>query len=175
MIIDISKVISTKDKSIKSNCTVDMDIFDSQLGSFPIINKKPFELSVVNDNSKHINISCDTKIRFCIPCDRCLEDVDVNIDISINKTFSIQDGMIQIDEDEELTFVNEEKELDVDRLLFDEILVNWPSKVLCKEDCKGICFKCGANLNVNPCECDRKVLDPRMAKFQDVFREFKEV
>ena len=65
--------------------------------------------------------------------------------------------------------------LDVDRLIYDEILVNWPMKVLCREDCKGICRKCGTNLNYKPCSCDRTEPDPRMAAIQDVFNQFKEV
>jgi uncharacterized protein len=65
--------------------------------------------------------------------------------------------------------------LDVDRLLFNEILVNWPEKVLCKPDCKGICKTCGTNLNLATCDCEQSELDPRMAQFQDVFNKFKEV
>ena len=37
--------------------------------------------------------------------------------------------------------------LDVDRLVYLEVLICWPLKVLCKEDCKGICSRCGKNLN----------------------------
>ncbi|MBQ1604529.1 MAG: DUF177 domain-containing protein, partial [Lachnospiraceae bacterium] len=78
------------------------------------------------------------------------------------------------DEDGDDDFVNE-NQLDVDRLIFDEILVNWPAKVLCKDDCKGICLVCGQNLNIQDCGCNRQVIDPRMAAFQDVFDQFKEV
>ena len=63
----------------------------------------------------------------------------------------------------------------MDRLIFNEILVNWPAKVLCKSDCKGICPKCGTNLNLATCDCEQGELDPRMAQFQDVFNKFKEV
>lgn len=86
----------------------------------------------------------------------------------------LQMDHVQFAEDEENTFL-EEHELDVDRLIYDEILVNWPTKVLCKDDCKGICPVCGQNLNQQDCGCDRQVIDPRMAKFQDIFNEFKEV
>jgi uncharacterized protein len=65
--------------------------------------------------------------------------------------------------------------LDVDCLVVNEILVNWPTKVLCKEDCKGICPVCGKNRNLYDCGCDTVVLDPRMQQFQDVFKDFKEV
>ena len=173
MIIDISKIILTKNKEDKFNCSVDSEYIDYKHSLFTIKNNKPFELSVVNVDAKHLNISCNTSLDVVIPCDRCLEDVDLSFNISIDKSFKINDGVIK-DEDDDISFINE-GELDVDRLLFDEILVDWPSKVLCKETCRGICPKCGANLNTSPCDCDVKEIDPRMAKFQDVFREFKEV
>ena len=52
-------------------------------------------------------------------------------------------------------------DLDVDKLIYGEILVNWPMKVLCKEDCKGVCQFCGANLNEGQCSC-KKPVDPRL-------------
>ena len=173
MIIDISKIILTKNKEDKFNCSVDSEYIDYKHSLFTIKNNKPFELSVVNVDAKHLNISCNISLDVVIPCDRCLEDVDLSFNISIDKSFKINDGVIK-DEDDDISFINE-GELDVDRLLFDEILVDWPSKVLCKNDCKGICPKCGANLNTSPCDCEKNVIDPRMAKFQDVFKEFKEV
>ena len=65
--------------------------------------------------------------------------------------------------------------LDVDQLIFGEILVSWPMKVLCREDCKGICRRCGANLNLSECQCPKTEPDPRMAAIQDIFNKFKEV
>ena len=66
-------------------------------------------------------------------------------------------------------------DLDVDELVYSEILVNWPLRVLCKEDCKGICSICGKNLNHGTCDCDHTDLDPRMAQIRDIFNKFKEV
>jgi uncharacterized protein len=66
-------------------------------------------------------------------------------------------------------------QLDLDALVQNEILVNWPVKILCKEDCKGICPKCGQNLNVGNCGCDTFVPDPRMAVLKDIFESNKEV
>lgn len=59
--------------------------------------------------------------------------------------------------------------------LHNEVLINWPMRVLCKEDCKGICSRCGANLNQGSCDCDTADLDPRMAVISDIFKNFKEV
>ena len=48
-------------------------------------------------------------------------------------------------------------------------------KILCKEDCKGLCSVCGKDLNEGKCDCDTFVPDPRMAAIMDIFRENKEV
>ena len=50
--------------------------------------------------------------------------------------------------------------LDIERLTLEDIYFALPSKVLCDDDCKGLCSKCGANLNEGPCEC-KKDIDPR--------------
>ena len=65
--------------------------------------------------------------------------------------------------------------LNVDELVCGEALLVWPMKVLCREDCKGLCPVCGQNLNLKTCDCDRTDLDPRMAKIRDIFKNFKEV
>ena len=65
--------------------------------------------------------------------------------------------------------------LDVDKMLYNEILVGWPTKVLCSEDCKGICSVCGQNLNEGICDCEDTGLDPRMSVVRDLFKNFKEV
>ena len=65
--------------------------------------------------------------------------------------------------------------LDVDKMLYNEILIGWPTKVLCSEDCKGICNVCGQNLNMGTCNCEDTALDPRMSVVRDLFKNFKEV
>ena len=64
------------------------------------------------------------------------------------------------DLDEEDSSYIEDKYLDLDILIFDEVVPKLPSRVLCKEDCKGLCPVCGTNLNEKECGCDRTVADP---------------
>ena len=65
--------------------------------------------------------------------------------------------------------------IDAEKFAYGEILVNLPMKVLCGENCKGICNRCGTNLNHGNCGCDTTGTDPRMAKALEVFNSFKEV
>ena len=48
-------------------------------------------------------------------------------------------------------------------------------RVLCSDNCKGICNRCGTNLNRGTCDCDNRSLDPRMSVIQDIFKQLKEV
>ena len=98
-----------------------------------------------------------------------VENEVLNVDdvIEFNKTES--------DEEQEEKDYIDGYNLDVDRLIFGELLVSIPGKILCREDCKGLCPVCGTNLNVAECGCDRDVLDPRMSVFKDILNNFKEV
>ena len=69
----------------------------------------------------------------------------------------------------------EGEQLNPEVLVRNELLINWPIRVLCKDDCKGICSRCGANLNVTACNCDTEQADPRMAAIRDIFSKYKEV
>ena len=59
--------------------------------------------------------------------------------------------------------------LDLDELTSSDILLELPSKFLCKGDCQGLCQKCGHNLNLGDCGCNRKEVDPRLAILNDYF------
>ena len=114
-------------------------------------------------------------ITVSIPCDRCLEAVSVEIPISFKRKLDMkltdEERVNDLDENAYLTGMD----LDVDQLVYFEVLMNWPLKVLCKEDCKGICRQCGKNLNEGPCDCVEEPKDPRMAAISDIFSKFKEV
>ena len=87
----------------------------------------------------------------------------------MNKT--AEEKIAELDED----YYLEGTSFDTEVLIHNEVLVNLPMKVLCRENCKGICNRCGANLNYETCECDKSTPDPRMSVIQDIFKQFKEV
>ena len=61
--------------------------------------------------------------------------------------------------------------LDLDELVYSEVIVSLPMKHLCSEECRGICFKCGKNLNDGDCDCPKKEIDPRLAALADLLKE----
>lgn len=176
MIIDLTNILSYMDTTENVECTLENDRFQLGTDAYSILDKKPFTLNLVNVMGQKLLVNGETEIQLTVPCDRCLEDVTISVPVKIDYEFRISEEQIVPAEDEEYSFLSEDyRELSVDAMVHDEILVNWPDKVLCRDDCKGICPVCGQNLNKKDCGCDRVVLDPRMAKFQDIFKEFKEV
>ena len=174
MYIEIRDLITIANKHLEIPCNMENLVFEYMGNEYPITEIKPVDLCLTNDSNKELLISGETSLKVIIPCDRCLENVPTEFNIRIDRVLKVDNGMLLDDADGDDDFVNE-NQLDVDRLIFDEILVNWPAKVLCKDDCKGICLICGQNLNIQDCGCNRHVIDPRMAAFQDVFDQFKEV
>ena len=105
-------------------------------------------------------------------CDRCLKEVPVQIALDFTRSVDAAEGTDSEESDSEL--ING-CQLNIESLVYNELLMNQPEKVLCKPDCKGICKKCGKDLNEGDCGCDTFVPDPRMAVLQDIFNANKEV
>jgi uncharacterized protein len=92
-------------------------------------------------------------------CDRCLEDVVIEIDESIDTMEEVDAE----DPDSRLTMERKGLELDMGDLLWEHFVLALPVHPLCGKNCKGICPTCGANLNSGDCSCRGEELDPRMA------------
>lgn len=173
MRVELSDIISNENKEMSEQAELELLSFDSKMGQFPIVKKAPFVMKFTNENNKRLLIQGETEVTIAIPCDRCLEEVGRAISIVIEKEIDLT-GDSEETAIENLDYMTGTS-LDVDQLIFGEILVGWPMKNLCREDCKGICKRCGANLNQTECQCPKTELDPRMAAIQDIFKGFKEV
>ena len=175
MKIDVTEILLTENTNKQFEVIMDMSKIEISHQIHRISRKEPFVLEIDHLVSNKLVIIGNTQISIEAPCDRCLEDVEIQLSIHINEKISLSDGVILNDTSDGAISYISENVLDVDQLIYNEILVNWPLKILCKEDCKGICPVCGNHLNEKECSCDQLVLDPRMAKIQNVFKEFKEV
>ena len=175
MIIDLSELISLKDKVIKIAADIELQEFSTRLGTYRIVDKKPMEFVFTGLGNKKVNMEAFLEITLVMPCDRCLEDVEEKLVINTSKEINLGDtDDTQDDAYDEMDCIDGTS-FDAEKFAYGEILVNLPMKVLCSENCKGICNRCGTNLNHGDCGCDTTELDPRMAKAMEVFKSFKEV
>lgn len=91
-------------------------------------------------------------------CDRCGEVFTLREE----KTFTHKLAQTLMDEGNDDYIETPGFTVELDETVISDILLNLPSKNLCKEDCKGLCPHCGKNLNGGACGCEIKTVDPRM-------------
>jgi uncharacterized protein len=99
-------------------------------------------------------------------CSRCLKDFIMKISIPVDVMYHPVEELKgeethEIKTDElDMDFYSGE-DLDILNLMNEQIVLNIPMKPLCSETCKGICLKCGTDLNTGSCSCEARSLDPR--------------
>jgi uncharacterized protein len=96
-----------------------------------------------------------------VACGRCLEDFPFSLDGYIDvelvpKSMVPPGGEVELRGKELDTDYYEGDEIDLDALIYEEVLLNIPLQPLCNEACKGLCATCGINRNLDKCECDTK-------------------
>ncbi len=112
-------------------------------------------------------------------CSRCLNNFSNKTDININVVYHPVEELKGEDrheiKDEELdTGFYRDEQFDISELLKEQLILSLPMKPLCSESCKGICFRCGKNLNIDSCECRQEEPDPRLAKLKKLLDDRKE-
>ena len=103
-----------------------------------------------------------------LSCNRCLKPIVEQTGADVELMIMVEDGPggggeHELRERDLGTLYLDEEVLQTDPILLEQLQLNIPMKPLCREDCKGICPTCGADLNLGPCSCEEKSVDPRWA------------
>ena len=101
-------------------------------------------------------------------CDRCAKPFERDFSISLEAVLVTK--LENEDYDDPWTFELNGNQADLDDILTTAVVLNMDSKLLCSEDCQGLCPRCGADLNHGPCDC-KPELDPRMAVLQQLLNK----
>ena len=125
----------------------------------------------MTNTKKGILFEADGNTEAVYLCSRCLERVKVPIQFNINEMF-YPSGSVENEKEAE-TFCDDE--MDLTDVIQRSILENLPMKVVCKEECKGLCPKCGKNLNEGDCDCNDTEFDPRLESLRTLFNVDEEV
>lgn len=134
MKVEVDKITSDEIE-IKENISAlswDMDSFDMKF-----VDEISLDCKFRRVN-KGILVYTEVAIPRIIVCSRCLEEVQQVVKHNFELCYEVNKlgELLEIDDD-----------------IREEVLLNFPMKVLCKPDCKGICTGCGVNLNVGKCKC----------------------
>lgn len=159
MKIDISKVLSKKNYSEETNFIVECKEL-SKL--YSIVEPIQFQ-GIIKNNNDSIGVSGKAKGIIEINCSRCLGLIKYVIDVDIDEIISNNTD----NRDEEIIFINKDQ-IDLSQVIENDILFSIPVKVLCDENCKGLCQHCGVNKNISHCNCGDYKVDPRLEKLKDM-------
>ncbi|MBU3195555.1 YceD family protein [Clostridium algidicarnis] len=118
----------------------------------------------ISSNGDVITLIAKVKTELELTCSRCLEKFNYPLNLNLNEEFSFDEEI----EDENIIILNSDN-LDITEVVENSIILTLPMKKLCSEDCKGLCQICGTNLNNQSCDCDKDIIDPRLAKLKQLF------
>ncbi|MGI6152774.1 MAG: YceD family protein [Christensenellaceae bacterium] len=122
----------------------------------------------VLDGSVSVKGHFNTKVQ--LACTRCAKDTPYRIDADFDELFQKTDG--EEDESEEGIYLYRKKTLRLDKMVYDGIILNIPSQVLCSNSCKGLCQICGIDLNEEMCNCkNQDDAENPFAQLKDLFKQ----
>ncbi|MGD9588120.1 MAG: DUF177 domain-containing protein [Pyrinomonadaceae bacterium] len=143
------------------------DIFETATSGFRL--SAPARFSGLVEKREHgAVVAGNIRGEIEVQCARCLAKVYQPLDIEVSAEFLNKEdfgsgenaelGPNDLDAD-----VLDDGEIDLSALAAEQILLNVPEQYFCRPDCKGLCDKCGADLNLVDCSCGTGPIDPRWA------------
>lgn len=117
----------------------------------------------IDDMSGCVTVDAEVSVGYDCECARCLAPLKRRVTVGIKRTL-VEAGSLENTEDDMEEYLEyEDGMLDIDTPAAEEIIMSIPTRELCRDDCKGLCPKCGKNLNEGDCGCPKKEIDPRLA------------
>jgi uncharacterized protein len=120
----------------------------------------------LTNNNGILHLDGDVDVSYISACYRCLCKVKKVLKLKMREDF-----ISSVDAKETDMYPFEGKTLDISKVLNDNIVLNLPMKHLCSDLCKGLCSKCGGNMNDKPCGCVEDSIDPRLEGLNKFFEQ----
>lgn len=174
MFVNLTDVLTNEGKVLPMQIETGITQVSVSGESYRVLESTPVDFVFTNIGKGRARIEGKAALTFATACDRCLQPVELKIVLCISREAAAPDMDSDRSAQDSRDFMDG-YELNVEDLLNSEIVTSWPMKILCKPDCKGICPRCGRDLNTGTCDCDTFVPDPRMAAIKDIFEADKEV
>jgi uncharacterized protein len=122
-------------------------------------------------NEVFVNGHVETRAE--VECDRCLQPVTqpVSADFELEYISGAEyesSSVAELTEAEMAVSVFDGHAIDVDEIVKEQVVLAVPTRMLCRDDCKGICPECGADRNQGECSCKENEIDPRWAALKNL-------
>ena len=166
MRLGLSQIIDRPGESVPFSTVVDLS--DLQYGTCCPVTEPVLASGTVRNTAGVLMMK--GKITTCIHgiCDRCATEFDRDVDIPIDAVLVTE--LANEENEDEWVFTLEGDSADLDDIVRTIFVLNMDSKLLCSDDCQGLCCKCGKNLNEGPCGCGKEI-DPRLAALKQLLNK----
>lgn len=156
MLLNVKPILHTPGKQL--DFQFELDLSDMEFsGRYPI--SRPVAVSgEVRNTAGILELTLSARSTLDAVCDRCGKAFAQEKDVPFACMLAEE---LQNEENDEIVLL-EDGMVDVGDLARTAFILDMDTKTLCSEDCKGLCPRCGANLNLGPCSC-KKETDPRLA------------
>ena len=166
MLLGLSKIIDSPGASVPFSTSVDLS--DIRYGiSYPV-SEPVLAQGVVRNTAGVLLMKGSVTTTIHGICDRCAAEFSREIDFPIDVVLVTE--LASEENEDEWVFPLVGDSADLDDIVRTVFVLNLDSKLLCKEDCKGLCPRCGKNLNDGKCTCEKE-LDPRLAALRQFLAE----
>jgi len=146
MKLDVSNVFENPGMVFEKKLSGPIGSVKFQGQEFEFNNGADVTLSYFGDEEDGITVTGGFEAETTAACDRCLKEFKYTVEFSFTEYYK------ESPDDTQYKYSGETIELG--DMLTDNIILNLPTKLLCEQDCKGLCPKCGANLNEGQCGCE---------------------
>ncbi len=163
MIIDVSSIL--KETGGKINIDAKLDFADVDFLGESFRFTAPLDLcGKIYNNGKSLRLELKVSGNMQVHCARCISLIDTGLEFDVVENF-MQDDSEAVDED---IILFSGTKIDIKDVVVNSFFMNAEGRYLCSEDCKGLCPKCGKNLNEGSCDCADDDIDPRWASLREI-------
>ena len=127
----------------------------------------------ITDSAGYMQLVATAHLAYEAQCDRCLDSVEGEFVLDFERVVADEGTLTeeQIEDNVDEYVIVENGKLDIDEQLAEALLLDFPRKILCSDDCPGLCPKCGKPKREGDCGCSDKEIDPRLAVLKNFFRD----
>ena len=119
----------------------------------------------ITNSAGYMRLTLKAELPYVGQCARCLDEVRGVFSLEFERTV-VTEGMVseeRLEESVDEYIVLVDDKLELDDPVREELLIDFPRKLLCSEDCEGLCPKCGRPKREGECGCPTREIDPRLA------------
>ena len=170
MLIDLSDIIKNYGGKLIISESFDMGKVDFLGEEFIFTAPCKIEGAILN-NTKSLELNAEVTGEAVVHCARCQKPITIEVKFPISEVLVREDAEFMPDDD---VLIYSGTSIELLEAITNSFLMNVSGKYLCSEDCRGLCMRCGINLNEQSCDCDKDNIDPRWEKLAEIMKNMSD-